>query len=123
MKRVRTYRRSVEEARAALEKYPLVITRGDRASMSLAIGLLEDLTAELPAIKQREKARRERIQWVYAGQNLYVARVGQSTYRYSETSYIVTRFCGIGWTEIGKAGTSIESATRLLRRLRKAGKL
>lgn len=119
MKRVRTYQRSVEEARAALEKYPLVITRGDRASLSLAIGLLEDLTAELPAIKRREKARRERIRWVYAGQNLYVARVGQSTYRYSETSYIVARWSGVRWVDVGIAGGSTESASRKIRAWRK----
>lgn len=123
MKHVRTYQRAVEEARAALDKYPLVIARGDRASLSLAIGLLEDLTAELPAIKRREKARRERIQWVYAGRNCYVARVGPSTYRYSVMSGITSRWVRFGWVVIGKAGIGTESATRFLRRLRKAGKL
>lgn len=122
MKRVRTYQRSVEEARAALEKYPLVIARGDRASMSLAIGLLEDLTAELPAIKRREKARRERIQWVYCAERTMVAEYKGQTYRYSGAAHKVDRNAKYGWVEIGKA-TSIEGATRLLRRLRKAGKL
>lgn len=119
MKALRTYQRSVEEARAALEKYPLVITPSDRASLSLAIGLLEDLTVELPAIERREKARRERIQWIYAGQNLYVARVGRSTYRYSGISLIVSRWDGLDWVEIGKAGTSVESASRKIRAWRK----
>jgi hypothetical protein len=81
MKHVRTYQRAAEEARAALERYPLVITRGDRASLSLAIGLLEDLAAELPAIKRREKARRQRIQWIMVSDRVHVARIGRDVWR------------------------------------------
>jgi hypothetical protein len=81
MKHVRTYQRAAEEARAAIERYPLVITRGDRASLSIAIGLLEDLAAELPAIKRREKARRQRIQWIMVFDRVHVARIGRDVWR------------------------------------------
>lgn len=119
MKALRTYQRAVEDAKAAL---PNLKGLDGYAEVSLVTGLLEDLAETLPAIERREKARRERIQWVYCGARAFVARFKGRAYRYSGEHHRVDKDTSGGWVEIGKA-TSIEGASRLLRRLRKAGKL
>lgn len=127
MKHVRTYQRAAEEARAALERYPLVITRGDRASLSLAIGLLEDLAAELPAIKRREKARRQRIQWIMVSDRVHVARIGRDVWRVTfefrtgramTVSGRIEQRSGTDWAHRGWCGSSVESASRFIRGLK-----
>lgn len=108
MKALRTYQRAVEDANAALPGFKGL---PGYSSVSLAVGLLSDLTETLPAIERREKARRERIQWVYCGDRTMVAKYKGATYRYSGAYRRVDRDTKAGWVEILKA-TSVESASR-----------
>lgn len=122
MKALRTYQRAAADAKAALPHARALLHRDDAAAISLAVGLLSDLAETLPAIEKREKARRERIQWVYAGNHTYVAIVGRTTFRcvFGAGRGVLSLFNGLAWERFGEAGTSIESASRLIRRLRKA---
>ena len=118
MKALRTYQRAVEDAKAAL---PNLKGLDGYAEVSLVTGLLEDLTETLPAIEKREKARRERIQWVYAGNHTYVSQVGRKTFRvvFGSGYGSLSAFDGLVFVHVGKTGTSTESASRKIRAWRK----
>lgn len=111
MKALRTYQRAVEDAKAAL---PNLKGLDGYAEVSLVTGLLEDLTETLPAIEKREKARRERIQWIYCAERIMVARYKGCTFRYLDDKGVVGILGEHSWVFLAKA-TSIESATRKIR--------
>jgi hypothetical protein len=68
---------------------------------------------------KQAKARRNRIQWVYADERTMVAKYKGQTYRYQGAVHAVDILGSLGWEKFADA-SSIEAASR---RIRKAAKV
>lgn len=87
----------------------------------------EDLAATVERVRKALKAgcvaakRAERIQWVYAGNDTYVAQVGRRTFRvgFGRGRGSLSVHNGLAWDHVGETGTSVESASRKIRAWRK----
>jgi len=103
------------------------LTEADATTLSLAVGALKDVVSILADHEAQAKARRERIQWVCAGNGAHVAAVGRGLVarmsRVTEGEWSLS-IRDAGGRAVVYLGTvhSIEGATRKVRAWRKAQK-
>jgi hypothetical protein len=90
------------------DKWALLAIDG---ALELALGMFAEHD-------RQAKARRDRIQWVYATERTMVAMYKGKTYRYSGAERKVDILGGYGWTWFADA-SSIESARRKIRKAAK----
>ena len=91
------------------DKWALLAIDG---ALELALGMFAEHD-------RQAKARRNRIQWVYASERTMVAMYKGKTYRYSGAERKVDVLGKWGWIEAADA-SSIESASRKIRKAAKA---
>jgi hypothetical protein len=89
------------------------------SNMDDAVRFLGDAIDILADHDKQAKARRDRIQWVYATERTMVAMYKGKTYRYDGASRKVDVLGRYGWLDFADA-SSIESASRKIRKAAKA---
>jgi hypothetical protein len=103
---------------AALMGEP-TLSHDELSNVDDAVRLFGDAIEILAEHKRQAKARRDRIQWVYATERTMVAMYKGKTYRYSGAERKVDVLGKWGWIEAADA-SSIESASRKIRKAAKA---
>ena len=113
-------RDAIAQGREAGLKHARRLPRDVKVALLALDSALQASLRALDEQAKKEKARRNRIQWVYCGDHAWVARVGTDTFRFAGTRGVVQQYVGRSgeWPEILKA-TSIESAFRKVRAWRK----
>ena len=95
------------------------LSHDELSNVDDAVRLFGDAIEILAEHKRQAKARRDRIQWVYATERTMVAMYKGKTYRYSGAERKVDVLGKWGWIEAADA-SSIESASRKIRKAAKA---
>ena len=103
---------------AALMGEP-TLSHDELSNVDDAVRLFGDAIEILAEHKRQAKARRDRIQSVYATERTMVAMYKGKTYRYSGAERKVDVLGKWGWIEAADA-SSIESASRKIRKAAKA---
>jgi hypothetical protein len=68
---------------------------------------------------KQAKKRVARVQWTYAAERTMVARYKRNTYRYSGATKTVDILGRYGWTKLFDSVTSLEGASRKIRKAAK----
>ena len=111
-------RDAIAQGREAGLKHARKLPRDVKVALLALDSALQASLRALDEQAKKEKARRNRIQWVYCGEQTMVAQYKGYTYRYSGPHQRVDLDTTAGWVQISKA-TSIESASRKVRAWRK----
>lgn len=119
MKVIRMMRDAQDKALKIIESASLMgeptLSHDELSTVDDAVRLFGDAIDILVEHDKQAKARRNRIQWVYAAERTMVAKYKGKTYRYSGAPRKVDILGKYGWIEFADA-SSIEAASRKIRK-------